>query len=103
MYDYEEFINYDKEFGEYKRGTQILDLRRQRTGFIVRVNWKSRTAYCRFWDPDGQLENVPCSIPLSLRRITIRSYVPQQQVWDALGRIESEQIEEVMKGLNDAS
>ena len=94
---------------EFKRGDQIFHNASQRVGFITSVNWKIKIAYCRFWRSRSTwsglkiLRTQSCSTPVPLRLLVMCDTVPQEQVEEALRQLESDQVNEFMEGLNDAS
>lgn len=94
---------------EFKRGDQIFHTASQQAGFIIRVNWKIKIAYCRFWRSRRTWAGLPimrtksCSESVPIRLLVMRDTVPQEQVEEALRQLESDQVNEFMEGLNDAS
>ena len=94
---------------ELKRGDQIVENRGGKRGFIMRVNHPKGIAYCRFWrawdgsNPGWKLEDNMCSSKIALRYLKSEWFVPDYIVTEAMDLLEKTQVEEVMKGLNDAS
>jgi len=93
-----------------ERGTQIVYTRSGKRGFIVRVNPQKDFAYCRFWQRwsaplnlGWKLEDNMCSTKIAIRYLKPEWYVPDHIVTEALDLLEKSQVEEFMKGLEDAN
>ena len=92
-----------------ERGTQIVYTRSGKRGFIMRMNPKKDIAYCRFWrrwsgsNPGWRLEDKMCSTKIAIRYLKPEWYVPDHIVTEALDLLEKSQVDEFMKGLEDAN